>query len=559
MKKKILIVAMLVAASQMACKKKSTETPKTEAQVVETPSGNAIDAFVKPLPPPSQPTEEPEKVIDQTALEKDGDYSCKTSKYKVGFGFDESICLDPQTDVIYPGSLVNGNAIAAGEYEPINLKRKGATLSTTLVSTDKGSSVEVDEIKLSKVRSAISELLNKDLSSPPPAVLSFEIIEVFSEQQLIAAVGAGFGNKKFNVKGSFDFSSSSKTSKFLLKFVQQYYSIDVDLPSKPSDFISPENDLADVKAELGSVAPCYVSSVKYGRMAFFYVESNENRAEVKADLHATFSGTVNKANLDASIESRKSLSQSKISGTVIGGSGNDASKAISGKTAMIEYITNGGDYSKTSPGAPIAYTLRTLHNNKVFRVVKSTEYTMRDCIKNIRGISLSKMRAWAQDAGVFGKIIVRVGYDGEGEGEAITLFQATRDQAIQVPTNGVKEGLDNNVQFSVDMAKYDKAYLKIEAVLNEQDDRPCDKLDYISKGQDINADDPFAEITGKIYLANKDKRENILRESGSGLFYFNRIKVPKDWQVHRQIETRSCNDTGGWGNPELDVMFSIVE
>ena len=177
MKKPIILSLILGTMLFGACKKKTSDT--APAPVVA--DGNPVDNVVKPLQPSLQPEEQTPKMLIDTEFAKDGDYSCKTTTYKAGYGFDENVCLDPQSDVVYPGSLVNGNSIVTGEYQPVNLLRNGVTISTTLVTTDKGSSVTVPEAKLSSIRSAISELLGKDLQSPPPAMLSFEIIEVHSE------------------------------------------------------------------------------------------------------------------------------------------------------------------------------------------------------------------------------------------------------------------------------------------------------------------------------------------------------------------------------------------
>lgn len=558
MKRILLLVGWIGFVCIYSCKKKSDPAPA--AQQVE--SGNAVDNYVKPLQQALQPEERTPKMLIDSEFEKDGDYSCKTTTYTAGFGFDENLCLDPQSDVIYPGSLVNGNSVVTGEYQPVNLKRNGITLSTTLVTADKGSSVVVPEAKLSTVRSAISELLGKDLQSPPPAVLSYELIEVFSESQFLASVGAGVGSAKFNVKGSFDFSSTSKTSKFLLKFVQHYYSMDVDLPTNPSDFISTKNSLDDIKAQLSNAAPCYVSSVKYGRLAFFYLESTENRQAVKAALEATFKGGAVNASLETEFNKYDELKNLKISGTVIGGSGSDAAGTIAGKDSMFTYITKGGKYSKESPGAPLAYTLRTLSDNKIFRVVKATQYTMRECTKNLKGIKLTNFRAWGQDAQIFGRVDVILGYDGDGDVERKTLWEKGRDQASGIPQNGSGGEASGEVNFVTDFVKKDKAYIRIETWLYDRDDRAvCDtRADNFSKDQCFDADDEFNNVGGKFYISNKANKEGLILET-DGKLYLNRIGVKADMQVCKQKsdETISCNNWGGFGNPQIDVFFSFIE
>ena len=55
--------------------------------------------------------------------------------------------------------------------------------------------------------------------------------------------------------------------------------------------------------------------------------------------------------------------------------------ALIDKSLTLEEIKTGGEYSKDSPGKPISYNLRYLSNNKPLKIVKSTDYTVRDCVR----------------------------------------------------------------------------------------------------------------------------------------------------------------------------------
>ena len=45
----------------------------------------------------------------------------------------------------------------------------------------------------------------------------------------------------------------------------------------------------------------------------------------------------------------------------------------------MDFIRSGGDYSKQSPGAPIAYKLSYLGTNKPARLSFTTDYQLKDC------------------------------------------------------------------------------------------------------------------------------------------------------------------------------------
>lgn len=47
------------------------------------------------------------------------------------------------------------------------------------------------------------------------------------------AVGASVEYNKLKLRDNFDFSKTSTTSKYLVKFQQVYYTVNVDAPSSP--------------------------------------------------------------------------------------------------------------------------------------------------------------------------------------------------------------------------------------------------------------------------------------------------------------------------------------
>jgi thiol-activated cytolysin len=204
--------------------------------------------------------------------------------------------------------------------------------------------------------------------------MSFTIEEVYSEEQLAIALGANMESGMVSVAGSFDFNDTTKRSRLVAKFIQKYYSIDLDIPARPTDFFKDLNTIT----QLGAVSPMYVSTVTYGRLALFTVESSYSATEIKAALDAAYNGAISAS---ASIDTAYStmMTNSSIKAYIVGGSGADAAGSVNGYDAFKDYITRGGDYSSTSPGAPISYKLRYLSNNEIGKIVLSSEYDVRNC------------------------------------------------------------------------------------------------------------------------------------------------------------------------------------
>jgi thiol-activated cytolysin len=65
---------------------------------------------------------------------------------------------------------------------------------------------------------------------------------------------------------------------------------------------------------------------------------------------------------------------------VLGGSGGDAGFAINGFDDFKKYINEGGSFSKESPGSPISYKLRYIHDNSIAKVVFAASYPIRTAI-----------------------------------------------------------------------------------------------------------------------------------------------------------------------------------
>lgn len=324
----------------------------------------------------------------RTSEETVGNNICTTETYKVGKDFNSLILLDPTTDVIYPGALIKGESIMTGEYTPIVVDRQPISISVSLENIDGDASRIIKDPKLSTVRSAIKEVLNQRVTGSTAARNTFEITEVKSSEHLKVAVGANYSYSggMADISASFGFNSNSENNHYLLKFIQSYYTIDMDSPKNASHvFSNPEEYNA---AKIGSISPMYVASVTYGRMAFFSIESSKSSEEIEAALNASFQSGLSAGKLNIDAEHASTLSNCKITGTIIGGSGEDAANAIWGLEGMKNYINNGGNWSHDSPAQPLAYKLRYLKDNSIGNIIMTSEYEVRNCVP----ISEAKMR-----------------------------------------------------------------------------------------------------------------------------------------------------------------------
>ncbi len=349
------------------------------------------------------------------------EYNCTVQKYKAAPGFNELFLLSPTADVIYPGSIIEGSSIRTGEYKPIVAPRKPLNVSVSIIGVTDVASQTVENPTLSGFRTARVSLLGTQNTADviPPNNTAFSVKSIYSSEQLGVALGAHFKGQvgaalSIDFSGSLDVTTSTKMQKHVARFVHKYYTIDIDLPTNPSDFFE---EVPDINP---SVSPVYVSSITYGRMILFELESNRDETHINAaaNLAVEYGGSYE---LGSSIDVNYSevLASSSINATVIGGSqvspdNKGACSLVNNLEALRTCIRFGG--LKYQDALPLSYTLRFLSDNSIARVVLASEYNVRECDlvgETNRGtIRLLRMRASSRDETsnnleVYGYIAIR--------------------------------------------------------------------------------------------------------------------------------------------------------
>jgi len=137
---------------------------------------------------------------------------------------------------------------------------------------------------------------------------------------------------------------------------------------------------------------------------------------------------------NVSLTYKEILSKTKITAYILGGSGGAAAQAIDSYEALIDFIHSGGDYTRESPGAPIAYKLSYLADNAPARLSFTDEYTVTSCERVNQQVLVRLKSIQVEGAGgdssddleLFGRIWA-VGTDEQ------TLFDRNEDNHIGIP------------------------------------------------------------------------------------------------------------------------------
>jgi thiol-activated cytolysin len=439
---------------------------------IASPTGPGIDEYIESLPylpVADAAVEQGARSADQ----REGDYQCTTQNLKETRQFDRIVAYAANSDSLYPGALVSADSVLTGLFTQIVLPRAPATISVSLENLAGGKTAVIEEPSLSAYRDALAGILDTEITGSTAANLYSEIEQVHSEEQLDMALGiqASWGLGTASIKSSFDWSKQTTRSRYLVKYTQAYYTVDLDAPGKPSDIFKRSVQLADVQAEMDeSRPPAYVSSVTYGRLVLFTFESEYSAEEMNAALEFAYSGGFDISG-DTSVTYKDMISKSKITAFILGGDAGTAVQSIDSYEKLMDFIKLGGNYSKESPGAPIAYKLNYLKDNSPARMSFTTDYEMKECTRVSQKVRVTLNQITVDDDGgdagddleIYGQIWV------EGTNMA-TLFDKGSNNYVTI-RNGQSFGVGQPIAEAViDVAPTAGQSIKLRANLRDVDD-----------------------------------------------------------------------------------------
>lgn len=360
----------------------------------------------------------------------DGDYQCTTTPVEEVRHLDQLLGQIAIGDVLWPGAMLRGDSVISSRLTPLGFDRAPLTFSVSLESLGRGArSATLAEPSLSSYRDAIAQILGQELTGAIPARISAEVEEVSSEEQLAVALGASASAPLVGmVKGGFDFGSTTMRSRFVVKFFQLYYTVDVDPPGLPHEMFAPSVTAAEISGAIGRDPPVYVSSIGYGRQVIFTFESALAKEELAAALDFAYQGGAEIGG-QTSLTHSEVLSHTHMTAFLLGGdAGEGSSVAIGDYDMLAQFITRGGNYSRSSPGAAIAYKLSYVRDNAPIVVSYGSSYSQRTCSRVTQRLRVVLQKLKVDNAGgdVGGDLEVfgAVGARGAGATQSLVSWPA---------------------------------------------------------------------------------------------------------------------------------------
>ncbi|WP_144009416.1 hypothetical protein [Pedobacter nyackensis] len=125
---------------------------------------------------------------------------CVSTLHTQSQTFDKLSVLDPTSDILYVGSLLDGNSIQTGQYTPVILSsdyvRKPVTFSVSIEGAT-GPISKTIVPQLSSFRDAMQEITNNPVNGEQPASFTFQVTKVRSKKEIEMIAGANLSIGSF--------------------------------------------------------------------------------------------------------------------------------------------------------------------------------------------------------------------------------------------------------------------------------------------------------------------------------------------------------------------------
>lgn len=329
---------------------------------------------------------------EQPSVSPSGEIFCSSRTFHEIKLFDRFPSQGAVADRIYPGALLDGNSIAAGIFNEIPLPKKPLTVSIDL--PQQTVSTVMENPSLSSFLDAQQELILAGIAERPegqlvpPKFVKVDRLATINEDQLSLTLGfqvnAGVATN-VDVAGQFNFNDTQKRSRYLVRIVNELYTMAIDKPAFASDFLADSVSLDAVRSAFQSGnPPVYVDTVTYGRIIYVAVESSFSATELEAALQAAVSGVGFDAELEFGVTSQQVLQEATIRAVAVGPAPGDqvdlgALEGLEDLEALSRIATREASVTGEFFGEPIFFTVAYLADNT--QTLSSVEgvYTAESC------------------------------------------------------------------------------------------------------------------------------------------------------------------------------------
>lgn len=312
-------------------------------------------------------------------------WRCTTERRSVVDAPEDYATFNPNAEVIYPGSLLQGSTLADATPEPIVVDRAGGTISIDIINGSSDVSREVDEVKRSTIAQASNDIIQANVGVVP-AAFTYRSENIQSSQQMALAMGVNFSTLTTAVRANLSFSSEQEYNRFLVVFNQRFYTMSYDLPTSLDKLFASSVTPEELAPYVNDGNPAtYISSVTYGRRFYLMIESTSSITEMSASIQGSYDAALTSGGGSFSGTYVTELNNVKVKIFALGGNANSATAAFNGNLdGLRDYLTD----SDIRTGVPLSYVVRNVSDNTIVNVKVATDYDLKTC-ENVGGAILS--------------------------------------------------------------------------------------------------------------------------------------------------------------------------
>jgi hypothetical protein len=350
---------------------------------------------------PVPPTDDDPNTPKHTTIPGPGGstLNCETQEWEQRgvLGTRTIVALDTDP-AIFPGALIQGKSLVNGELTQIRgIPRAPGVLYLTNLTLAIGSppskgsdpvyTRNVAVVDGAQVNEAIKDILTREtLGTAAQFEYSEDVGYSLEQMKFSMGIDGRFGSTSFDADLSID-TDNQKSYSYLL-FTQVYYDVVFNSWTSPTSLFRDGETFTDPNDEIGpNNPPLFVEKVSYGRQVLFILESEYSASDVSAAMQAAYDGLGADVNFRADLTYRKVMQHTSVKYRVRGGNAGVALEAINSATpeemflAVKESLADKAtaNYSSSSPGVPIYYTMRYLANNEFATLNRAVRYPKRDC------------------------------------------------------------------------------------------------------------------------------------------------------------------------------------
>ncbi len=319
-----------------------------------------------------------------TTKTEDGQrWKCTTTTYdaKTGSGGGSGFPMfNPNANVIYPGSLLQGASLRQATPDVIAVDRAGGTISYDIIDGNTKSFFTVPVVSKSSVSNAMNQIIS-NASGVVPANFNFTYKNVQSRKQFALEVEADYENAFLELEGYLSLNTSSSYNSYLVRLNQSYYTMSFDIPTNKDQLFGPNVTPADLAKYVAPNNPAtYISDVTYGRIYYMLIESTSSVFDMEAGISGSFSAIASSGGGSVDASYLSTLSNLKIQVFAYGGESSSTLRTVvdaSRLDSLVNKLASAGDIKS---GKPLSYVVRSVYDNRVVSVQLANKYDVTNCV-----------------------------------------------------------------------------------------------------------------------------------------------------------------------------------